>query len=263
MNPRVFRLILCVSAALLLASSPAFANSGNGQPEELRNLLGLKGMAEKQVSGRLSGTRDKVLGNTAQTIAFQHGFAYRYSKILNAVASRAHDLETMFNFGPLLIDGRVLPPVIRWSNQAVNIESDVYATTVEAQYRIVAPARIVATPLTWRDYLEMESPAMRASPAILPQTSDEKALWRAFVEKGWNEGTAHADEVFDMNINRLISDYRGILRFKMLADEGLVSVPVLAEGHLGIQVGDQVLNMDQKTFRITMPAVFQGHGGKK
>jgi len=58
-------------------------------------------------------------------------------------------------------------------------------------------------------------------------------------------------------MTRLMSAFRGILRFKMLADKGLVSVPVLAQGDLGVQVGDNVLNVDQKTFRITVPAEFK------
>lgn len=263
MKARALLPVFCLLAFLWLLTVPAYGKTENNQPEEMRTLLEMQGSQEARRSERANNSRNKVLGNAAQTIAFQRGFTYRYSKIMGAVVSRSHELDSIFSFGPLLIDKRVLPPVIRWTNQAVNIESDVYATTVEAQYRIVAPARIVSTPPTWRDYIEMETGTMQATPAILPQTSDEKSLWRIFVEKGWNEGMAHADDVFDLNMNRLISDYRGVLRFKMLADQGLVSVPILAEGHLGIQVGNHVLNMDQKTFRITMPAVFQAQEEKR
>jgi defect-in-organelle-trafficking protein DotC len=260
--PIVGFIAVCAAALFFLVAFPA-TGRGQGTPEELRKIMDLRGTPAKQREQNVNTTRGRVLANTAKTIGFQHGFAYRYGQILRSVTHRTHEFDRIFNFTPLLINGRVLPPVILWTGHAVNVESDVFATMVSAQYRIIHPARIVATAPSWRDYIEVDATTMQASPAIFPQTSDERALWREFVVQGWNEGMLHADEVFDLNMNRLLADYRGILRFKMLADQGLVRVPVLAEGHLGIQVGDRILNMDQTTFRITVPASFMQGEAKK
>ena len=111
--------------------------------------------------------------------------------------------------------------------------------------------------------MQVDSTTMHAPPAILPHTDAELMLWRKHVSQGWKKGVSHADEVFELNMNHLIAEYRGILRFKMLANRGLVQVPILAEGRLGVQVGDRILNIDQTTFRITVPASFlTGEVGK-
>jgi defect-in-organelle-trafficking protein DotC len=247
---------LIILSVLLLAPAACLA-ADRERPEELTRVMNMKGVSGETKHRRPQSARAKVLANTAHALGFQRGFDWRYKLIMTAVAAHEHDFDRIFNFAPLLINQRVLPPVIRWADKAVNIESDNFATEVEAQYRIIEPARIVSTPPSWRGYLEMGDGELNASPEISPNTSEEQGLWRGAVEEGWNEGMSHADEVFEMNMARLISDYRGILRFKMLSDKGLVSVPVLAEGNLGIQVGRDVLNVGQKTFRITVPAVFR------
>jgi len=206
--------------------------------------------------------RIRVVMDTASTTGFQAGFRHQYAKLLKAAKARSHEFEKAFDFRRLLIDDRVLPPVIRWSGAAINVESDVFATEVEAQYRIVSPARIVSTPPTWESYLDADMEVLKPAREVLPRDGDERSAWREAAQKGWNEGVAHAYDVFEMNMNRLVSDYRGILRFKMLAERGLVSVPVLARGDLGIRVGKDILNMDQKTFRITVPAEFRALEGR-
>jgi defect-in-organelle-trafficking protein DotC len=255
----LFLMILLFASPPLVARADVVVSSSQKQeqPAELQKLMSVKGSSEKQQKKRVQTTRIKVLESTARTLGFQRGFAYRYNQIQQAIDARSHEYDRIYNFAPLLIDNRVLPPVIHWADKAVNIESNDYATTVEASYRIVEPARIVSAPPSWRGYLQMENEELKASEDIFPATTDEQASWRASVEKGWGEGMTHADEVFEANTARLLSDYRGILRFKMLADRGLVNVPVLAEGNLGVQVGKDVLNIDQKTFRITVPAEFR------
>ena len=74
------------------------------------------------------------------------------------------------------------------------------------------------------------------------------------MEIGFKAGAEYAEEFFSEAMDKLISDYRGILQFKLLAKEGLVSVPILATGELGIQVGENRLALGQKIFRITLPA---------
>lgn len=60
-----------------------------------------------------------------------------------------------------------------------------------------------------------------------------------------------------MNMNRLVADYRGILRFRMLARRGMVSLPVLAEGRLAVRVEKRTLDVGETTSRISVPAEFR------
>lgn len=230
-------------------------SSNAGETQKLDQLLN-RTRQRKSQNKNLSA-RAKMVSETAHTLGFQEGVRYEYGKLYDAVEARSPEIDKIFDFQRLLIDGKVLPPVIRWSGPTMELHSDTDATEMEAQYRIEAPARLVMSPPSYRDYLQMDTEVLEPANEILPDNSEEKALWKEEALKGWNEGVEHARTVMDMNFDRLVSDYRGILRFKMLADQGLVSVPILAKGDLGIQVGDNILNVDQKVFRITLPASFR------
>ena len=254
----VFLLLAAISIwGSVQACEGASLKKGEDRPSELTTLLNMKGSPEATQKKRATSIRIKVLTDTAQTLGFQRGFRWRYEQIYQAADVRSLEFDRIFNFGALLIKNRVLPPVIQWADKAVNIESDDYATSVEAQYRIVRPARIVSTPPSWRGYLMMDLEALEVAPEIYPTSGEENKTWRSSIEKGWQEGVEHACDVFRMNMDQLVAEYRGMLRFKMLTDQGLVSVPTLAEGNLGVQVGENVLNINHKTFRITVPAAFR------
>lgn len=253
--------VLACSCLLALAMSlpvPRNGSAAASEPAELTSIMAMKGAVNISPAKSENNLRMKVLRESASTLGFQGGVKWRYRQIMAGVEKRRLEFEKIFNFTPLLIDEKVLPPVIKWAENATNFESETLATSVEAQYRIIAPARIVSTPPSWRDYLWSDFEAIEAvSQEVLPSSSAEKAAWKAAAKEGWDQGVSHADDVFHLNMNKLVSDYRGILRFKMLADRGMVSVPVLSEGRLGVQVGDDLLNVDQRVFRITVPAAFR------
>lgn len=231
-----------------------------GDPAPRRRLLDVAGL-EKERKAAAAGSKDgnlrvRVLSEAAGTLAFQQGLRWRYARLADACRQRASVLDRMFDFRPLLLEGRVLPPVIRWAGRSVTLHDNGSATAVDATYRIVEPARLVSAPPVWQAYLLADFEAFDANPALLPATSAEKAAWKAGVEKGWAEGVAHADEVFAMNMAKLVGDYRGMLRFRMLAQAGMVSVPVLARGRLGVRVGERTLDVNQTLLRISVPARF-------
>lgn len=260
-----------VLVLMLVFSMPSHADSFVSQEENMSGANKKKGFpsSENRLQELLGKTRQKkskndglsararAMSEAAHTLGFQEGFKNEYEKLLEKAEARRAEFEKIFDFRRLLIDGKVLPPVIRWSGPAMELHSDTDATEVEAQYRIDAPARLVLSPPSYLDYLQNPTEVLEPANEILPSNSGERELWKEEILAGWEEGANHAHVVMDMAFDKLVSDYRGILRFKMLADKGLVSVPILAQGNLGIQVGDNVLNMDQKVFRITIPASFR------
>lgn len=251
MFPRNFALIFF----FFMCCNTAFAAE---YPHELNAIMEMKSGGQGEKTSQNENLRSKILRESAHTLAFQAAVKWRYAKLLHAVEFRCHEIEKIFNFAPLLINSRVLPPVIQWADKSTTVENSTYATSVDAQYRIISPARLVSTPPSWRDYLVFNFEALDAVSAdVLPGTSKEKNIWKTAAAKGWEEGIEHANEIFTLNMDKLVSEYRGILRFKMLADKGIVSVPTLAEGHLGVRIGDNVLNVNQQTFRITVPAEFR------
>ncbi len=224
-------------------------------------------MAEEDEKGR-TGTaaeekestaslRERFIAECGRTLSFQKAVAWRYAKLNEACQERAANLNRIFNFQALLIDEHILPPILSWAGDVHTQHDKDSASFVEETYTIRSQARLVSSPPSWRDYLTRDFDALSIRREFLPKTSAEKSIWQQAVREGWQEGTAQADEVFAQNMDRLLADYRGMLRFTMLYKRGYVSLPRLAEGHMAIRVGKNTLDLNQTVFRLTAQASFQ------
>ena len=205
---------------------------------------------------RARDIRDSALKQAAGTMAFQKAVRHGYGLLREACENRALVFDRIFNFRQLLLEGRVLPPVIRWMGPATSLKSGDNAKSVEATYRIESPARIVSRAPTWRDYLMADFAALEPQQGYLPENGHEEDIWKEGVDLGWKEGLEQARQLFELNMARLVADYRGMLRFHLLAQRGMVSMPRLSEGKLGLKVGKRTLAINETVFRITVPAGF-------
>lgn len=246
------------------------------QAKEMQELLDLdaskaRSWAEKQDSDKQDPDRDdaesgsdstltlreRMVRDSARTISFQKAVAMRYQELNKACEERADLLGSIFSFSSLLIDGHILPPVLGFAGPVHTLHDKDSASTVDETYTIRAQARIVSIAPGWRDYLTQNFDALEIRPECLPKTSKERRIWQEAVRTGWAEGKTQAEEVFQQNMDRLTADYRGMLRFAMLHKRGLVSLPVMARGHIPIRVGRTTLDINQTVFRLTRPGQFQ------
>lgn len=223
----------------------------------LEDLKGRRaGDRKAEARERAQNARDAALRQAAGTMAFQKAVRHGYGLLRAQCEARAHVFDRIFNFRQLLLEGRVLPPVILWMGPATRLEPEDAARSVEASYRIARPARLVSRAPSWRDYIMADFAALEPAQGYLPKNSHEEEVWKEGVDQGWQEGLEQAQELFGMNMARLVADYRGMLRFHMLAQKGMVSMPRLAEGKLGLKVGKRTLDINETIFRITVPAGF-------
>lgn len=230
--------------------------------KELDRILNLKAAStRKRAEEREKSLKAQTLREAAGTIAFQKAVSLGYARYVSACKKRALELDRIFNFRSLLMEGRVLPPVIRSLSHATTLSSPNEARFVEQAFRIAKPARMVSTSPTWRDYLETEFAAFEAGPDLLPGDEEEARAWQEGAREGWSEGLKQARDLFDTKFAELVSDFRGMLEFRMLAQRGMVSMPQIARGDLGIRAGDRVLHLNESVFRITLPASFLPAGG--
>ncbi len=230
--------------------------------KELDRILNLKAAStKKRAEEREKSLKAQTLREAAGTIAFQKAVSLGYARYVSACQKRALELDRIFNFGSLLMEGRVLPPVIRSLSHATTLSSPDEARFVEQAFRIVKPSRMVSAVPTWRDYLETEFAAFEAGPDLLPEDEEEARAWQEGAREGWSEGLKQARDLFDTKFAELVSDFRGMLEFRMLAKRGMVSMPQIARGDLGIRAGDRVLHVNESVFRITLPASFLPAGG--
>lgn len=202
--------------------------------------------------------RFTALREAAYTAAFQAGAKWRQDAINRDLDKNGSILSRIFSFDRVLVeDGRVLPPVIVEDKGKLDIRSDTEAVSALVTYRIEQDAKIIASAPSWRDYLRQEYKAAESiHAAILPKNEIERKVWQESVEKGWDAGIRQANRVFEINLTRLERDYRGMRLASLLAKQGVLRLPRLAEGRFGVQIGDKVLDMDQRVFRLTTQSFF-------
>ena len=202
--------------------------------------------------------RFKAIRETATTLAVQTAVRYQYSRFNEEMESLSRALDKLYDFSLLLAhDGAVQPPVIVEANNALQIKSSVKSVSSRKVYKIIQDAKIVSVPPTWRHYLIKKFDAIESvNSVLLPRTPQERSIWRDAVVKGWSIGIQQAQRVFDANLNQLNRDFMGLVTYQRLAAQGIIGVPMVAEGEYGVKIRDKVLDVDQRIFRITQPAKF-------
>ncbi len=208
---------------------------------------------------RATSLRYDALKDVAYTLGVQTAVRWRYEAI-NAVLQANHvTLDRVFDFRPLLLhDGRVAPAVVERTDGAYRIVSPTEAHQTETTYTIEQEARVVSRSPDWRDYLVHSYPTFtRPDPAMLPRDATERRIWATAVASGWRAGVVQAERLFDTHLGRLRRDYLGMARFKLLALQGIVDVPLLAESRLGVVVNGRMLSVGERVFRIPPVTDFQ------
>jgi defect-in-organelle-trafficking protein DotC len=254
-----------LKAALLLAcaavSGGSFAESG-GEPDTLgalQNLSSLRNASVKTSSSVDPGSlRAESMRETAETLGFQSAVKWRYDRINAELEAMAAELDGIYDFAPLMMhDGRMRPPVVVEANNTETLNSDVESTASDTTWEIRDDAKVVISPPSWRDYLVQHYAVNdEVNPLIRPKDSEEGKQWAADVKKGWDAGIAQADSLFEINLNRLARDFRGIVRFHRLAEQNVLAVPDFAVGDLGVTVNGRKMDVNQRLFQITGHAKF-------
>lgn len=242
---------------------PALAHADGSQgAAPVADLSGLESMhatpdSNAAQSAPYAKMRAQAMMEAATALGAQHGLRWRAAQINAQLQQLAPRLARIYDFRPLMLDsGMVVPPVIEearstWSGDAA------VARSAQVEYRIIAPARIAPIAPNWRNWLMQSVPApMQPDPAVLPQTDDDRTLWREAVDRGWSAGVDQANAIFAVSLRRLQQDLTGMLLFLRLERQGMVSAPMLANGQVGVEVSGRALAIGQQIFRLTMGSSF-------
>lgn len=227
-------------------------------PPELNALRQLAPNSPGSTTGA-DNMRMAALREVALTLGVQAGVRWRYQIINTLMLTNQQTLDKAVDFRPLLLHGgRVAPAVITRSEGGYRITSDTEASQTMATYYIERDARLISRPPDWRDYLLRDYPMFRRhDDVMLPKDAAERKAWSSTVEKGFWQGVAQADTLFDANLGQLRKDYLGMAHFKLLALQGMVKVPMLADSNLGVVVDGRMLSVGERVFRITEPTDFR------
>ncbi len=201
--------------------------------------------------------RRDAIKEAALSLGARGGLAWRSYAIRKELETRGRYLDKVYNFRQLLISapsGFVIePPIINESVNALLIDTGGQTAAVsERVYNIINNAKIVSTPRTWHTYLDRVWGEVEPPPDILlPQTKEERALWVELVRKGWEQGIIQADDTFETDLNRLNADFMGMVRYRKLLAQGMVSPPYALQVDMGVTGNGEEMRIGDRSVQIT------------
>lgn len=257
---------MAVLACCLIALSGAPVLAANSideipPPPSKDDLLAIKKQKrEKFEEGKSAlpiDIRNDAVREAALSYGARGGLNWRTYYIRQEIEARSRYLDKIYDFRQLLIaapSGLLIePPVIGESIDAMIIgDGGLQAAVADRVYNIGRNARIVSTARTWRMYLERQWGEVNPPPDILlPESKEEQAKWDEWFEKGWEAGVAQADEIFQADLNKLSSDYQGMVRYRTLLAQGMVSPPYALQVDRGVTGGGNEMRVGDRNVSIT------------
>ncbi|MFH1158398.1 MAG: type IV secretory system conjugative DNA transfer family protein [Pseudomonadota bacterium] len=190
------------------------------------------------------------------------GLAKRNYQIMERMKGFDQVLDRVFDFRSLLAmtaSGLLIePPIIKESVDAMVITNGGNeAAVADKVFDIDKKAKIVSAPRDWRQYLVQSWSAVPPPPRVLwPKNKQEQADWSTWVTQGWDAGYEQAEQMFELNVNRLVADYTGMVRYRMLLAQGMISEPYALHEDRGITSDKNQMRVGDRALRITGPSQF-------
>lgn len=199
------------------------------------------------------------LQETATSFGAQSGLAWASRNINKSLEDDERRLNEVFNFRALILNNNVLPPVLSEGRNALNIDNPDTLRLADKVYKIESPPRFVTAAPTWREYLWMNYAVPdKPNGTLLPRTGEERKVWDQYYKQGWRDGVLQANQIFSENMGRLKRDYAGMILYRSLLEQHIVTAPYVAKSEMGvtgdanqIRVNDQVLRITSTSKLIT------------
>lgn len=207
-----------------------------------------------------SQVRMDAIKQAALSYGARAGLAKRTQEIRVTLNQKAGVMDKIYDFKRLLIPAQsgfmIEPPIISEGENATLIEDGGQTAAVADRiYNINRNARIVSTARNWRAYLEREWGTIELPPRVLfPRTKEERKVWIEYLTKGWEEGLVQADEIFQADLNKLVADYTGMVRYRKLLSMNIVSAPYAMQVDRGITGGGDEMRVGDRAIQITGPS---------
>jgi defect-in-organelle-trafficking protein DotC len=242
LNPRLLLAVSLLSACFLTAC----ASKKPGPPSNIN------GFPPEQAASHMTQIRMAALQDTATSLGAQSGLAWAGKQLNESLEHDERNLNQVYNFNALLINGNVLPPVLSEGRNALNVDDSETLRLADKVYKIESPPRFVTAAPTWREYLWMnyETPE-KPNATLLPRDDEERKMWNEAVLKGWNDGTQQANQIFSENMGRLKRDYNGMILYRKLLNQNIVTAPFVAKSELGVTGDDTQIRVNDQVLRIT------------
>ncbi|MAE52052.1 MAG: type IV secretion system protein DotC [Micavibrio sp.] len=268
---------LCLNIAfggMLLLGGASFAHAQNSNEQNQNVPPTLLDIQNKERSPDFAGSgnkglpfdiRKEAIREAALSFGARAGLSRRIFQIRQELEFRARYLDKVYDFGRLLIPAPsgllIEPPIISTGDNAMIIEaSGQQAAVSDRIYNIIDNARIVSAPRTWRFYLYRDWGDIEPPPDILlPENDEERKIWKELVTEGWEYGIQQANDIFESDLARLIADFEGMVRYRLLLSQGMISAPYALQVDRGITGGPNEMRIGDRAIEITgVPQLITG-----
>ena len=214
-------------------------------------------------SSGVNKIRYQALKETATTLGAQGALAWRAEHVDVALENQGSYLDHIFDFNQLLLKHNVLPPVLVESDGNLTLDGSDTIRMADKTYKIEAPARFVTAPPTWRNYIWMiYNKPDTPDQTLLPVDKAEAKIWNFYLQQGWKDGLQQANEIFAANLSRLKRDYLGMVLYRKLLAQGIISSPIVSKADLGVTGDADQLRINDEIVRITAQSALQPDSSK-
>jgi defect-in-organelle-trafficking protein DotC len=250
---KINALLPLMFALLLTGCGMNQQNAMNVDTANLSQLESVKvePLSPSNSSSGLSGLRIKSLSDSAMSIGAQGGLAWASDQMNIKMTDDSKYLDSIFNFNAMVLSHGVMPPVLEQGDNSLNLDDPNTIRVADRTFKIIKQARFATTPPNWREYLWLTftKPAL-PDRTLLPKNKEEQKIWRDGIRMGWQKGVEQSYSIFQQNLARLKRDYQGMILYRRLLQEKMISPPFVARTELGVtgdgsdmRVNDQVLRI--------------------
>lgn len=239
------KILSLVIATMLLAAC------ASNKPTSIKDQPLPKG-SSTDTSGNVAKIRLAALQQTALSFGAQSSLSWTSKGINKSLERDQRHLDQVFNFNALLLNSNVLPPVLSEGNDTLASDDPNTLRLADKVYKIENPPHFVTAAPTWRDYLWMNYDLPeKPNVTLLPQNKDEEKIWNQYYDQGWKDGVVQANSIFAENMGRLKRDYNGMILYRKLLTEKIVTPPFIAKSDLGVTGDVNQIRINDQVLRIT------------
>lgn len=264
LNSLVMALSLSLMPISAISSTSTKHNDNIGSADELLDF-------QKKMSRTNDKTREQLIGRDlklralsdyARSVGIRAGISAGLNEVNGQISTHSRQLDAIYNFAPLMIHGRVVPPVITEARDLYNQSGDLEIRTSEAIFKIFKQARFSSTEPNWRNYLvfPIESSAYEkysyTGGDLMPTDSVERKVWEDATREGWKEGVQQASIMLEQSFDRLNRDYVGMVRYHLLTVEGKVTMPIVSDYRLYDSNDGTKMVLDEKLLKLEVLPTF-------
>lgn len=223
----------------------------------------LKVMPQNKQAFPINSLRIQALRDTALSVGARGGLAWRTKNIHSVLSNYERDLDRIFNFYALLVEESVLPPVLVEARNSLNLTGSDVIRIADRNYKIIHQAKFVTAPPNWRQYIwTFFDPPELPDKSLLPKNTTEQNIWERYVDQGWIEGVKQADLILKENLNTLTRDFNGMILYRKLLAQQIITPPFVSSIELGITGDRNNLTVNDRILKITAFPSLQTDGSQ-